>query len=95
MVWYMEADYDRLLTIFTDAHLLPRTFLQWQDKAEQGRKRYLREGKIVIKAHIDPDTFPAWCLANGAELNASGRMKFANAEAYRVVTEKNMHGGIS
>lgn len=91
MVWYREADYERLMSLFTDSHKLHRTFLQWQDGAEQGRKRYVRQGYIVVKAYIDPDTFPAWCTAHGCGLDAQGRMDFANAEAYRVVMESQRH----
>lgn len=91
MVWYRESDYDALLKIFVDAGKLPRSFLQWQDAAEQGRKRQLREGKVVVKAYIDPNTFPAWCAANGCNVDADGRTKFANAEAYRIVMEMNKH----
>lgn len=87
--WYSEADYDRLREMFVDGARLPGTFLQWQDQAEQGRKRLLREGKIVVKAYIDPDTFPAWCRANGHELDASARSMFAASEARRILTEMN------
>lgn len=91
MVWYKEADYLQILQLLSDAHLLPRTFLQWQDKAEQGRKRYLRAGHIVVKAYIDPNTFPAWCNSRGLNIDAHARTEFANAEAARILTEANQH----
>lgn len=91
MVWYREADYDALLKLFIDPSNFYRSFLQWQDAAEQGRKRYIREGKIVVKAYIDPKTFAAWCDANGCKLDANGRTQFANQEAYRVVMEADKH----
>ncbi|SDH41433.1 MULTISPECIES: hypothetical protein [unclassified Duganella] len=84
LVWYHEKNYDQLKAMFEDGDNLPRTFLQWQDKAEQGRKKFSREGKKVIKAYIDPETFPKWCAANGHRIDAAGRTAFANAEAYRV-----------
>jgi len=90
--WYLESDYDALKTLFTDGHKLPGTFLQWQDKAEQLRKRYIREGRLVVKAHIDPASFPGWCVAHGCDVDADGRMTFANAEAYRVLMEADKHG---
>jgi len=93
MAWYREADYDKLRTLFVDGDRLPRTFLQWQDQAEQGRKRYVRQGTVVVKAYIDPDTFPAWCAANGCSGDAGGRMKFASAEAYRVLMEEQRSSG--
>jgi hypothetical protein len=93
MAWYLERDYDALRALFTDGHKLPATFLQWQDQAEQVRKRYVREGYIIVKAHIDPTTFPAWCAANGRDVDASGRTKFASAEAHRILMETNKHSG--
>lgn len=92
MAWYLESDYEALRAMFIDGHKLPATFLQWQDQAEQARKRYLRQGHIVVKAHIDPATFPAWCAANGCDVDATGRIKFANAEAHRVLVEANKNG---
>lgn len=91
MAWYREADFEALMQLFVDSSKLHRSFLQWQDAAEQGRKRYVREGKIVVKAYIDPKTFPAWCEANGCKLDADGRMKFASAEAHRVLMEADKH----
>jgi hypothetical protein len=91
MVWYKESDYDRCKALFTDGHKLPLSFLQWKDQAEQGRKRFIRAGKVVVQAYIDPDTFPNWCAANSQNVDASGRMAFANAEAYRVIMERNKH----
>lgn len=93
IAWYREADYDALCALFTDGDLLPSTFLQWQDKAEQLRKRYLREGYVVVKAHIEPQGFAAWCRTHGKNLDASGRTAFANAEAYKVLMETRVHHG--
>ena len=85
--WYKEADYQRLKAMFIDGHKLPATFLQWQDQAEQGFKRYLRQGYICVKAHIDPDTFPDWCRAHGLKLDAHARTQFASAEAGRIALQ--------
>jgi hypothetical protein len=91
MVWYREADYDRLKAMFIDGEKLSPSFLQWQDLAEQGRKRFVREGRIVVKAYIDPETFPTWCATNGCNVDANGRNTFANTEARRVLLESQRH----
>lgn len=93
MVWYHEADYDRLKSMFIDGHVLPRTFLQWQDLAEQGRKRLVRQGHLVVKAYIDRDKFPDWCLKHGHKLDSGGRNAFGNAEAARIVLESQRNSG--
>jgi hypothetical protein len=89
IAWYQEADYDRCKALFADGPNFPLSFLQWQDQAEQIRKRCVRNGQIVVKTYIDPDTFPAWCAANGKNVDASGRTAFASAEAYRVTKERH------
>lgn len=93
MVWYNEADYDRLKAMFIDGNVLPRTFLQWQDLAEQGRKRLVRQGHMVVKAHIDPNTFPDWCVKHGHKLDSNGRNAFGNAEAARIFLESQRNSG--
>ena len=93
MVWYREADYDKLIAMFVDGRRLHKTFLQWQDAAEQGRKRMVRQGKPVIKCYIDPVTFPAWCANTGHELDAKGRNAFASLEAGRVAREMQANSG--
>ncbi|VVE07073.1 hypothetical protein [Pandoraea sputorum] len=91
IAWYKEADYQRLKLMFADGHKLPLSFLQWQDQAEQLRKRYVRQGYVVVKAHIDPEQFPAWCTARSLNIDANARMEFANAEARRIVVESQKH----
>lgn len=93
MAWYEEQHYARLRSLFTDGNKLHATFLQWQDAAEHGRKRYVRQGYVVVKAYIDPDTFPVWCTAHGHNVDAQGRMAFANAEAVRVLRESGQLPG--
>ncbi|OWW18425.1 hypothetical protein [Noviherbaspirillum denitrificans] len=85
--WYRSEDYSRLRALFTDGDRLPATFRQWESRAEEVRKRYASKGHTVIKAYIDPQTFPAWCAANGCTLDVDGRTKFANVEAYRALME--------
>jgi hypothetical protein len=47
-------------------------------------------GHVVVKAYIDPDTFPKWCQAHGLEMNAKARTRFGNdcaAEHFKAKTE--------
>lgn len=85
IAWYRnEADYKRCLALFIDRHVLPATFLEWQKKADQLRKTEMAQGRVVIPAYIDPDTFADWCRARGLNVDAKGRMAFGNAEAVRI-----------
>lgn len=78
MVWYKEQDYLPLRDIFTDRDKLPTTYSKWLEKANNGFNHFTSKGNIVIKAHIDPKTFPKWCSDRGHSINATGRNEFAN-----------------
>ena len=85
MVWYRnESDFERCREIFIDRDKLPITFLSWQNQAEQGRKVQIGKGLVVVCAYIDPNTFPAWCMERGHNVDAAGRMAFASFEALRI-----------
>jgi hypothetical protein len=77
MVWYRAEDYDAILGIMADGHKLPRTFVEWRMKAEAGEKQRRRLGETVVRAYIDPETFPDWCRARGLNIDAQARMQFA------------------
>jgi hypothetical protein len=48
---------------------------------ESGLKAY---GHVVMRVHIDPNTFPDWCAAHDTRAGSEGRKKFV-AEA---ITER-------
>jgi hypothetical protein len=91
--WYEEADYERLKAIFVDGAQLPRTFQEWQQKAEQLRQSRIAQGEVVVKAYIDPDSFPSWCAARGLDVNASSRMHYANTVAHEHALKIQANGG--
>ena len=78
IAWYHRRDYKRLKKIFTDGQDLPSTFEQWLQLAQEAYDRLKRQGHIVEKAYIDPDTFPAWCATRGLKINANARTTFAD-----------------
>lgn len=80
--WYLQKDYPEILRIMTDADRLPQTFKVWQHQADQLERGLIAQGKTVIRAIIDPATFPEWCRRHGLNVDAKGRMAFANERAY-------------
>jgi hypothetical protein len=82
IAWYRREDYARLRKLFKDGHKLPRTFDQWLKAANKAQKLYESQGQTVIKAYIDPETFPAWCESRGLDIDAQARIQFANRVAY-------------
>lgn len=86
IAWYRESDYPEILRIMADRHLLPPTHREWKQKAERLEREQTGKGVRVVRAVIDPKTFPAWCAAAGLDIDAKARMEFANREAYRIAT---------
>lgn len=84
IAWYIKADYEKLKTIQDDGALMPATFEQWENMANDGRNKLIRDGRIVVKAYIDAEIFPAWCLNRGMKIDANARMAFAAIESSRV-----------
>ena len=81
--WYAEHDYPSIRDIMTDSNLLPATYNQWKQKAERLESETKAKGVIVVRAAVDPKTFPAWCAIRGLNVDAKARMTFANEQAYK------------
>lgn len=82
--WIHEEHYLALLKVFPDGHKMPPTWEEWQKMAlemEQGLKAY---GHVVMRVHIDPDSFSDWCATHGTSPGSEGRKKFVAA----AVTER-------
>ena len=77
MVWYKEEDWDTLMELFTDSHLLPENYSEWLNKAEEMVKKVENSGDIVMKVFIDPETFPLWCKTKGKEMDMHARTELA------------------
>ena len=77
MVWYREEDWDQLIEIFSDVDLLPTTFNEWLEKANQNLLVAEKSGDMVVKVFIDPEEFPAWCTKLGKKTDAESRTQFA------------------
>jgi len=76
--WYKKEHYPRILAIFTDGHNLPDTFDDWLKKAQDIADRIESRGSTVIKVDIDPETFPAWCMSRGLNIDSNARNYFVN-----------------
>jgi hypothetical protein len=77
MVWYKERDWDMLMELFPDSHLLPPSYNDWKRRAEEMKTQVETDGDVVIKVYIDPETFPAWCKAQGKDMNSEARAELA------------------
>lgn len=91
MAWYRAEDYDAIFRIMSDSHKLPDTFDEWLLKADNGEKELTASGHIVVRAVIDPKTFPDWCRSLNLNVDAKARMHFANIAAREYVERHNSH----
>ena len=80
--WYRSETYARCLAIFDDSSDLPDTFEEWLALAEHTEAQVAQHVMKVTRVDIDPDTFPAWCTANGfAKIDKHARLAYGNAIA--------------
>ncbi len=77
MVWYKEEDWDTLMELFSDSHLLPKSYQEWLLRAEEMKKKVEGGGDLVMKVFIDPETFPAWCREKGRDMDSNARTELA------------------
>ncbi len=77
MVWYKEENWDTLMGLFSDRHLLPPAYADWLTLAEEMVQKVESTGDVVVKVFIDPETFPAWCKEQGREMNSDARAELA------------------
>lgn len=77
--WIRQEHYPALIQLFEDGHKLPPTWEQWLKMAEEMERGLKAYGHPVLRVHIDPDTFPAWCAAHGTRPGSEGRKRFVAA----------------
>ena len=82
--WVKEEDYSALLKLFDDGNKMPRTWKEWLKIAEEMERGLKAYGHVVMRVHIDPNTFPDWCTAHGTSMGREGRKRFVAA----AVTER-------
>ncbi len=79
IVWYKRENYERCLAIFDDADELHDTFDDWLVSAKELEKQLSDRGMKVIRAEIDPDTFPQWCTDQGhTTIDRKARLAYGN-----------------
>jgi len=78
MVWYSLEHFDEIKAMMEDGNKLHRTYSEWRLAAEQGERKFRREGNLVVRAHLVPDAFRQFCSERGLNLNAEARNQFAS-----------------
>jgi hypothetical protein len=77
--WIKEEDYSAVLRIFDDGNRMPRSWEEWLKIAEEMERGLKAYGHVVMRVHIDPNTFPDWCATHGTSPSGQGRKRFIAA----------------
>src|SRR5688572_302103 len=78
MAWYHREHYQEIKRIMADSDQLPDTYDKWFYQAEKTERTLKRRGLSVERVYVDPQTFPAWCIAKGKEMNGEARSVYAS-----------------
>lgn len=82
--WFKREDYERVLAIMEDSHVLPADFDEWEKRAKAQEASGKAKGVTVRRVIVDPEKFIAWCASKRIALNAQARGKFAAEGAMRM-----------
>ena len=83
ITWYKREDYEKLKSLFVDGRILPESYDDWLQSAEEVVNGFRAQGQAFKKVYIDPNTFPVWCASKGLEINANARSRFSAEQAYK------------
>ena len=81
IVWYRNEEDFRAAQVMFGKDTLPHTYEEWLERAVKALEEYASEGQQVVKAYLDPKTFPEWCSTNGAKLDRHARSTYAATKA--------------
>jgi hypothetical protein len=83
VTWYRgKEDFDHLKAMAKDGEVLPDTYEKWLHGAEDVFGQMTLRGFTVVKVYLDPETFPAWCQANGYEMDGAARSRYGTDFAF-------------
>ena len=82
MPWYAREDYEAILAIMEDPHVLAPVYDQWLAAAQNNEREAQRAGVTVLRVPIEPQAFARYCADQGLAPDSKARMRFVN-EAVR------------
>lgn len=76
--WYRRDDYARVLEIMADGQSLPRSYDDWEQRAEYAERMVREEGGFAIRVPLDAEKFRTWCMLRGLHVDSAARTEFAS-----------------
>jgi hypothetical protein len=89
LAWFRREDYRTLKSLFADGTGLHPSYDDWLKAAEGMFEQLKRQGIETHKVYIDPEEFPAWCKANGLNIDSKARIRFANETVAKMYLDRN------
>ena len=81
--WFGSDVYGACRAMMSDGAVLPQVHGDWLRLAEELCAEAEVAGHHVLKVHIEPKDFSAWCRARNIAPDAKARVRFANFVAFR------------
>ena len=82
IVWYRNEEDFRAAQVMFGKDTLPHTYEEWLERAVKALEEYASEGQQVVKAYLDPKTFPEWCKRNKLKVNRDSRTIYGGCYAH-------------
>ncbi len=83
MPWYAREDYEAILAIMEDPHVLAPVYDQWLAAAQNNEREAGRAGVRVMRVRIEPDAFARWCADQRIAPDGRARMRYVNEAVQR------------
>lgn len=75
--WCRKENYDALRRVLVDGSHLPVSWEEFMERASKAQQSYEADGHVVVRAEIDPRTFPGWCEFHGHRIDSNSCYRFA------------------
>ncbi len=85
--WYTREDYPRIRLVMDDGQSFSSVYRGWLRAAEHTERDAKTRARVVVRVPVRPDTFLAWCKSQRLRPNLQARMRFANEQAVKAVTQ--------
>lgn len=83
IAWYPAEQYPALRALMKDGHRMPASHADWLAQAEALEQKLRRDGHRTVRAMLDVDTFRQFVHRHGLDVDAKGRIAFANWAAMK------------
>ena len=78
VAWYYPEQWDKIRSHSKDRSEMAKDYADWERGAQDGIKKFERDGYTIRKVYIDVDMLVAWCKRQRVPVNGRSRSDYAN-----------------